>query len=131
MVSFTPSVTILVVEDEELICALLEDTLRDGGYDLVVAHSGQKALQELEKNAERFRAVLTDIRLGDDISGWDLARRARELKPHIPIIYMSGDSADDWQAKGVPNSVMVPKPFAPSQVVTAVSSLLNYDDTTG
>jgi hypothetical protein len=38
---------------------------------------------------------------------------------------MSGDSAGDWAANGVPNSIMLNKPFAPAQLVTAVSQLLN------
>jgi hypothetical protein len=39
--------------------------------------------------------------------------------------YLSGDSAEDWTSKGVPHSIMLPKPFAPAQLVTAVSQLLN------
>jgi hypothetical protein len=38
---------------------------------------------------------------------------------------MSGDSAEEWASKGVPNSIMLSKPFAPAQLSTAVSQLLN------
>jgi hypothetical protein len=38
---------------------------------------------------------------------------------------MSGKDAADWASKGVPNSIMLAKPFAPAQLVTAVSQLLN------
>jgi hypothetical protein len=38
---------------------------------------------------------------------------------------MSGQHAEDWSSKGVPNSIMLTKPFAPAQLVTAVSQLLN------
>lgn len=41
------------------------------------------------------------------------------------VVYMSGDSAEDWSSKGVPNSIMLSKPFAPAQLVTAISNLLN------
>ena len=44
---------------------------------------------------------------------------------HFPVIYMSGDSAEDWSSQGVPNSIMLSKPFAPAQLVTAVSQVLN------
>jgi len=43
----------------------------------------------------------------------------------MPIVYMTGDSADEWPSKGVPNSILLTKPFAPAQLVTAVSQLLN------
>ena len=50
---------------------------------------------------------------------------AREIDPAFPIVYMTGAAADDWPSKGVPNSILLNKPFAPAQLVTAVSQLLN------
>jgi hypothetical protein len=41
---------------------------------------------------------------------------------------MSGDSAAGWASNGVPDSVMLPKPFAPAQLVTAVSALITQAD---
>jgi len=38
---------------------------------------------------------------------------------------MSGDSASQWSARGVPNSLMLSKPFAPAQLVTGLATLLN------
>ena len=70
-----------------------------------------------------------DIRLGAGPDGWAVARRARELVPTMPVVYMSGDSSPEWSSKGVPNSLMVAKPFAPAQIITAVSTLLNAADT--
>jgi hypothetical protein len=43
----------------------------------------------------------------------------------MPDIYMTGAIDDDWPVNGVPNSVLLTKPFAPAQVVTAISALLN------
>ena len=68
---------------------------------------------------------MTDISLRGRIDGWEVARQAREIDPQFPVVYMSGASADDWASKGVPNSIMLSKPFAPAQLVTAVSNLLN------
>jgi hypothetical protein len=50
---------------------------------------------------------------------------ARELDPTVPVIYMTGTDGGEWASKGVPNSVLLSKPFAPAQIVTAVASLLN------
>ena len=72
--------------------------------------------------------MITDIRLGKGPSGWEVGHRAREIVSGIPVIYISGDSAHDWSAKGVPNSVMVPKPFVAAQIITAISTLLNEVD---
>jgi DNA-binding response OmpR family regulator len=122
------SILILLVEDEALIRMHLEAELAEAGFALVVAANGVEAMVELGIDATRFRAVLTDIRIGGDLDGWDVARHARELKPEIPVIYISGDSGHEWPVKGVPGSVMVAKPFATAQIITAVSMVLNQAD---
>jgi DNA-binding response OmpR family regulator len=119
---------LLVVEDEALILDLLEDALREAGYDVVIAADGRKALAELEADPDRFRGIITDIRLGGGPTGWDIGHRARELSPHIQVAYISGDSSHEWASKGVPNSLMISKPFAMAQVVTAASTLLLQED---
>jgi len=49
----------------------------------------------------------------------------------LPVVYMTGDCGDQWASCGVPNSVLLSKPFAPSQVTTAVAQLLNAETTVG
>jgi DNA-binding response OmpR family regulator len=117
---------ILVVEDDPLIQSIVEEALADGGYGIVIASSGENAVTLIAAADGEYRALVTEINLGGTpVDGWKVARRAREADPAFPIIYMSGDSATDWSSKGVPNSVMLTKPFAPAQLVTAVSQLLN------
>jgi hypothetical protein len=43
----------------------------------------------------------------------------------IPVVYTTGAASADWGSNGVPNSVLLQKPFAPAQIVTAISQLLN------
>jgi DNA-binding response OmpR family regulator len=119
------SVLLLLAEDEALIRMHLEEELRDAGFDVVTALDGAQAMAELETDAARFRGVVTDIRLKSGAEGWEVARRARELAPGIAVIYISGDSAHEWGSRGVPESVMVTKPFVAVQVITAISTLLN------
>jgi len=117
---------ILVVEDDHLVQSVVEDSLAEGGFELVMASSGENAVELLDTSEGKYRALVTDINLGrGGIDGWDVARHAREIDPNFLIIYMSGNDVDDWASKGVPNSLMLAKPFAPAQLVTAVSQLLN------
>lgn len=117
---------ILVVDDDPLLQRIAEEALRDGGFETVVAASGEKAVELLDTADGKYRALVTDINLGRDrMSGWDVARRAREIDAKFPVVYMSGESAEDWSARGVPDSIMLSKPFAPAQLVTAVSQALN------
>jgi hypothetical protein len=59
------------------------------------------------------------------VTGWNVAGHARERNPNVAVVFMSGDSGIDWTAQSVPKSVMVVKPFAISQISTALANLLN------
>ncbi len=122
------SVLIVLVEDELAIQEFLLAALEDAGYAVASAQSGEDAIAILEDRIGECRALITDIRLLPGklkMTGWDVAHRARELNPGLAIIYMTGDSGVDWSSKGVPKSVLVTKPFAPAQIISAVSQLLN------
>jgi two-component SAPR family response regulator len=70
--------------------------------------------------ARRIKACLDPHQAQVEIPG-----RVREIDPAFPVIYISGISAADWPSKGVPHSIMLAKPFAPAQLVTAISNLIN------
>jgi DNA-binding response OmpR family regulator len=117
--------SILVVEDDVLVQSLLEEALSDGGFDCAIAASGEEAVVLLRAHKGKHRAVVTDINLIGKMDGWEVAQHAREIEPDFPVVYMSGAAAADWNSKGVPNSIMLEKPFAPAQLLIAVSNLLN------
>ena len=121
---------LFLVEDEELVLITVETALQDAGYAVRAARAGKEAMSLLETEGESISALITDVNLGD-IDGWQVARRARELRPKLPVVYVTGDSAHEWASQGVPHSVLVEKPFAPAQIVTAVSNLLNVTDMSG
>ncbi len=123
------SVLVLIAEDEAEIRNILQDTFEEGGFDVFLVATGEEAISALDDQGENLRAVATDIRLGGDVTGWDVARHARQLRPEMPVVYMT--EGVDWSALGVPNSILITKPFAPSQVLTAVSQLLNAASTPG
>ena len=117
---------VLVVEDDQLIQSVVEEALSDGGFEIAMASSGEQAVELLDAADGKYRALVTDVNLGrDKMDGWTVARHAREINPEFPVVYMSGESAADWASRGVPNSIMLSKPFAPAQLITAVSQLLN------
>lgn len=116
---------ILIVEDDPLIQGMVEEALAEGGYEVATVGSGEEAATLLKGKRTAYRALVTDIHLKGKMDGWDAARVAREIDPAFPIIYMTGAAGDEWPSKGVPNSILLAKPFAPAQLVTAVSQLLN------
>jgi DNA-binding response OmpR family regulator len=116
---------ILVVEDDDGIQTIVDAALDDAGFEPAIAASGEEAVTLLKGMKIAYRALVADIGLRGKIDGWEVARQAREIDPEFPVVYMSGARAADWPSEGVPNSIMLEKPFAPAQLVTAVSNLLN------
>jgi CheY-like chemotaxis protein len=100
------SPTILVVDDDPLICELIETCLRREGYSVAVADNGQAALSLL--NQTQSDLILLDLRM-PVMDGWSFVRAYRSVPGrHVPIIAVSGSdvvehsaylAADDYLAK--------------------------------
>jgi DNA-binding response OmpR family regulator len=118
-------ILLLLIEDEPLQLMELAQSLEEAGYKVLTAFTGAKALVLLNTEATRLSGVITDIRLGTGPNGWQVGQRARELIPTMPVVYVSGDSKSEWAAQGVPNSLLIEKPFAMAQIITAISQLIN------
>jgi len=116
---------ILVVEDDEPLQEIVHDALKLGGFDLLTTSSGEEAVTLLRSGVVKYSALVTDIRLNGDANGWEVARQAREIDPSLAVVYITGSDGEEWSSRGVPNSILIQKPFAPAQLVTAVSQLLN------
>src|SRR5258708_32122920 len=112
---------VLIIEDEESIQIIIEDALIEGGFAPAFAPSGEEAVTLLKGRLINYRVLVTDIHLKGRIDGWEVARQAREVNPDFPIVYITGGSADKWPSRGVPNSILLAKPFATAQLITAVS----------
>ena len=117
---------VLVVEDEYYLAADIEEALTDAGFAIYdVVSSGEEALTLINGGTITYRALVTDVILGGSVSGWDVARRIREREPTFPVVYVTNALAEEWVSQGVPNSILISKPFARARLVTAVANLLN------
>jgi CheY-like chemotaxis protein len=117
--------TVLVIEDEDAIQDLLDDALGEAGFETGIVRTGEEAVTLLKGGLVRYCALVTDINLLGRFNGWEVARAAREVDPKFPVVYISGVAAAQWPEQGVPNSILLQKPFASAQLVTALCQLLN------
>jgi CheY-like chemotaxis protein len=108
---------LLVVEDEALIRINLIDVLNEGGYTVDECASGNAAIANIDSR-DVLHGLITDINIGSGPNGWHVARQARQKFPDIAVVYIS------WTAEGVPNSLILQKPFADAQLLSAVTTLL-------
>ena len=116
---------ILVVEDEFLIRLIVAEELADAGFAVCEAESGDAAARLIEGDAEDFSLLITDIHMPGSLNGVGLGRLMRSRRPEVPIIYMTG-RPDALNAVGRlgGRDVFVPKPFAPSDLLTIARRLL-------
>jgi CheY-like chemotaxis protein len=114
---------LLYVEDEIFTQHLVETSLKEAGYDVWTASNGHEALEKLASVGPALCGLVTDVDLGNCPNGWQVAREAREFLPELPVVYVSGASAHEWGAMGVPESLIVAKPFSPHQIVAAMAFL--------
>lgn len=117
--------TILLADDEALLLLDYEAALAEAGFVVVAVASGGKAIEVLRSADSEIAGVVTDIRFFGLPDGWSVARVAREIDPDMPVVYVTGHGALEWPSRGVANSILLEKPFALAQLVTAVSQLLN------
>jgi CheY-like chemotaxis protein len=115
---------ILVIEDETLIRLDLVEILEQAGFTVEAVVDTQTAIAAIGAR-NNLAGIITDINLGSEIKGWAVARLARGKFPDLAVVYITGDSAGEWPAEGVPNSVLIQKPFANAQVINALATALN------
>ena len=116
--------TVLVVEDEPSVLMFLEEGLGDRGFDVLSARSGGEALNILGSGLHDIAVLVADIRIGEGVDGWEIARCARDITPDLAIVYVSGDSVDDWEEQGVPTSRILQKPFTRIELAEAIDEML-------
>ena len=110
---------ILVVEDHPNVRGFIVGQLRDAGYVVLEAASGEEAIAMLR--AAQFppiSVVFTDIQLGGSVTGWDVAEAFRQAHPEIPVIYTSGQIQN--RERQMPGSAFLPKPYLPSDIVELI-----------
>ena len=85
---------ILVIEDEYPVQGMVEEWLTEGGFGADILSSGEEALTLFKSGLKNYKALVTDVSLKGRLSGWDIARRIREIDPAFPTVYMTGALRD-------------------------------------
>ena len=118
----TAPISVLVVEDEVLISNLVADVLSASGFVVHEVTTADEALQYIDSGAE-IDVLFTDINLPGSMNGAELAARARELRPEMPIVYASGRFKLSEIAPLVPRSLFMAKPYDPNDVCALLTRL--------
>ncbi|MBA1200307.1 response regulator [Pseudomonas capeferrum] len=110
---------LLVVEDDDIVRMLMVEVLEELGYKIIEAEDARTALEILASD-KPLDLMMTDVGL-PDISGKELAAKARDIRHELPILFASG-YADSFQ---VPDGMhLIGKPFTMDQLRDKLTSIL-------
>lgn len=115
------TVTVLIVEDEWLVRMELVDAFEAEGSTILESASAEEALQTL-RTTPGIALLMTDIRLLGPMTGWDLAEQARELRPQLPVVYLSANQPETDRI--VQGGIFLEKPALMRNVIDAAQRVL-------
>lgn len=110
--------TVLLVDDDHLVRDMLGDVLRQYGYQVRQAHSGEQALALLD---DEIDLLLTDFAM-PEFNGAQLALAAREGYPQLPVVFLTGYA--ELQGLELPGSVVIQKPVQSDQLARVLNEML-------
>lgn len=120
----TTPTRILVVDDEEDLCEILQFNLETEGFEVDTAHSAEEAL---ELDLTRYSLILLDVMMGE-ISGFKMARMLKndEKTAHLPIIFLTAKDTENDMLTGFNLGAddYISKPFSIRQVIARVKAVL-------
>jgi PAS domain S-box-containing protein len=118
--------TILLIEDEEMLRKLAQQSLSMYGYRVLAAANGASAISICQQHPEKIDLVLTDV-IMPGLSGREVADRLLELRPEMRVLFMSGYTDDAIVHQGVLDEAanFLQKPFAPDSLAQKVREVLN------
>ncbi|WP_262269251.1 PAS domain-containing protein [Microvirga yunnanensis] len=120
--------TVLIVEDEPVIRDLIIEVLQDLGYRTLAAVDGPTGLSVLRSQQGRIDLLVTDLGL-PGINGRDLADEARDARPGLKVLFITGYAENAALVSGFlkPGMEVVTKPFAVEALAARIRSIIEGD----
>jgi DNA-binding response OmpR family regulator len=122
----SPAETVLVADDEPIVRQIVKVALERAGYKVIVAESGEAAIEAFASERGRVSLVLLDWKM-PGMDGTEALRVLRKAAPNLKVIISSGLPQTDaeYHFKGMPVSGYLQKPYRMSELTTLVNAILN------
>jgi CheY-like chemotaxis protein len=114
--------TILLVEDDPAVRQMASSVLKSQGYKVLEADSGPSAFKMWDQRQKEVDLLLTDIRMPEGITGWEVVKRLRQDRPQLKAVAMSGYAPDQPPDLDI---AFLSKPYQPQMLLKTVSDTLN------
>jgi DNA-binding response OmpR family regulator len=116
-------IRVLVVDDEPEMCRLIEQALKQEGYQIDVSFSGIEALKMVK--SFNYHLLLTDLEM-PEVDGLELTRKAKKQNPEIRVIMVTGNTTADIAIRSLRHKIdgYIRKPFKISELKKVVRRTL-------
>ena len=116
--------SILIVDDEVELCETCGEILESMGYQVFTATNGSQGVENFEKHPDTINLLISDVVM-PKMSGPEMVNRIREIKPDMPVIFMTGYDKDMLASEvDLENSIIIPKPIDIDLLSTHIDQLL-------
>jgi PAS domain S-box-containing protein len=116
--------TILLVEDEEPVRAVIRKTLSANGYMVLEARHGRDAILTADRHRAPIHLLLTDVVM-PEMGGRELAERLTAHRPDLRVLFISGYTSDEVVRRGIGGAGFLQKPFTSADLLRAVRERLD------
>lgn len=118
---------ILAVDDSATVRSVLQKTLEDGGYEVILANDGKEALSCISTEGDSIDMVLTDLNM-PNLNGIELIKNIRSMHGYRfkPIMMLTNEAQPELKSEGkaAGASCWVSKPFKPEQILSIIRMVL-------
>ncbi len=121
---------ILVVDDEQDICEILQFNLENAGYEVVSANSAEQALELLLDKNLNYDLLILDVMMGG-MSGYQLARKIRtEMNSQLPIVFLTAKNTENDLLTGfsLGGDDYIAKPFSIQEVLARIKAIFRRSE---
>jgi two-component system, cell cycle sensor histidine kinase and response regulator CckA len=124
--------TVLLVEDQDMVRKMAKTMLHRMGYEVVAASGGTEAVKLFRKNPDQVRLVITDLTM-PGMNGWETMAALRKIRPHIPVVLVSGHDEAHAMGRDYPEQphVFLHKPYFKSDLEAAIDTALKKSVSNG
>lgn len=120
------TVTVLIVEDEEMLLELLKAVLEEHGYRVLTAKDGLEAIDVFSSHKDEITLVISDMGL-PKLGGWDAFQKMREIRGDAKVILASGYFDYNLKAEMVKAGAFdfIQKPYDVNALIKTIQKLIS------
>ncbi|WP_419730490.1 response regulator [Lichenicola sp.] len=122
--------TVLVVDDEPVLLILIGDALRERGFTVIQAANAADAMRVVVQSDQPIDLLVSDVGLPGGMNGRQLADAAREQRPELKVLFITGYAGDTLTGDGILEATMqvITKPFTLDVLAARVREMIQDQD---